>query len=323
MRTLDATQVRRGLPWTKLVEALRAGFRQGCEVPQRHHHAVAVPGEADASLLLMPAWTIGGQLGVKLVNVFPGNAARGLASVQATYVLSDARDGRVIAILDGDALTVRRTAAASALAADYLARADAQHLLMVGTGNLAPNLIAAHASVRPIRRVSIWGRSLEKAQALARAVTTDSVDVAAVDDLSAAAGQADIISCATLATAPLIDGAWLKPGVHLDLVGAFRPEMREADDTAVRRATVFVDTRAGAMAEAGDIVQPLNNGTIAAADVVADLADLTAGRHRGRTSDDEVTLFKSVGTALEDLVAAGLALKSEAADGGVGRSGPA
>ncbi len=321
MRSLDATQVRRALPWMKLVEALRAGFREGCEVPQRHHHPMAVPGEADASLLLMPAWTVGGQIGVKLVNVFPGNATRGLASVQATYVLSDARDGRVIAILDGDALTVRRTAAASALAAGYLARADAAHLLMVGAGNLAPNLIAAHASVRPIRRVSVWGRSLEKAQALARAITTDTVDVTAVDDLSAVAGAADIISCATLATAPLIDGAWLKPGAHLDLVGGFRPEMREANDTAVRRATVFVDTRSGAMAEAGDIVQPLNNGTIAAADVVAELADLTTGRHPGRTSDDEVTLFKSVGTALEDLVAAGLALRSDAGDGGAGASG--
>ena len=224
MQIFDATETRRRLPWGSLIEALRQGFRAGCTMPVRHHHAIPVPGQPQASLLLMPAWREGGRIGVKLASVFPGNASRGLASVVATYVLSDATDGHVIAILDGDALTVRRTAAASALAADYLARSDAASLLMVGTGNLAPNLIAAHASVRPIRRIAIWGRSPGKAEALARAVALDGIDVRAVEDLAAAAREADIISCATLATDPLIEGTWLKPGAHLDLVGGFRPD---------------------------------------------------------------------------------------------------
>lgn len=308
MQIFDAAETRRRLPWAPLIEALRQGFRTGCVMPVRHHHTIGVPDGPDASLLLMPAWREGGRIGVKLATVFPGNAVRGLASVTATYVLSDAGTGHVIAILDGDALTVRRTAAASALAADYLARRDAAHLLMVGTGNLAPNLMAAHAAVRPIRRISVWGRSPGKAQALARALEIGAVEVRAVEDLAAAAGEADIISCATLSTAALIAGSWLKPGVHLDLVGGFRPDMREADDAAVARATVFVDTRAGALAEAGDIVQPLANGAITQADIVADLADLVAGRHPGRRDGREITLFKSTGAALEDLVAAELAV---------------
>jgi ornithine cyclodeaminase len=213
-------------------------------------------------------------------------------------------------MIDGGALTLWRTAAASALAASYLARDDASRLVMVGAGALAPHLIDAHASVRPIETVAIWNRNPSRAEALAARLAGRGYAVAAVTDLAAAVRSADIVSCATLSGEPLVKGDWLKPGVHLDLVGAFTPAMRESDDAAVRRARVYVDTRAGALKEAGDIVLPIKSGVIAEADICGDLFDLCRGAVEGRRSAEEITLFKSVGTALEDLAAASLAFAS-------------
>ncbi len=249
----------------------------------------------------MPAWQPGGLLGVKIVTVFPDNHLVGLASVQGSYLLMSAETGAPLALIDGRMLTLRRTAAASALAAQYLARKDAKHLLMVGTGELAPHIIEAYRAIRPLTRVTIWGRDPTKAAALAARLGAEPAP-----DLEAAVRQADIISCATLAREPLVQGAWLQPGCHVDLIGGFTPAMREADDEAVRRATVFVDTRAGATKEAGDITQPLANGALSLDGIKAELADLVRGAP-GRTSDSEITLFKSVGTAIEDLAAAALA----------------
>ena len=262
-------------------------------------------------LLLMPAWTRDGSdhgfLGVKVVNVFPGNAARGLPSVQGAYLLMRGDTGEPLAVIDGKALTLWRTAAASALAASYLAREDSRRLVMVGAGALAPFLINAHASVRPIAEVSIWNHNAARAEALAEELSGGDFSVRATSDLKAAVRLADIVSCATLSSDPLVWGAWLKPGAHVDLVGAFTPKMRESDDEAVRRARVYVDTRAGALKEAGDIVQPLAARVIEESDIVGDLADLCRNKVGGRASVDEITLFKSVGTALEDLAAAALA----------------
>lgn len=307
MLQLDETTVRAALPFPALVEALRDGFRQGCEMPVRHHHSVGVPGEADATLLLMPAWTEGGYIGVKVVTVFPGNADRGMPAIHGSYLLSSGKTGELLAILDGGEVTARRTAAASALAADYLARRDASHLLVVGTGRLAPNLVHAHASVRPIRHVTIWGRNPSKAAALAETLCAEGLEAQAAEDLEKAVPNADIISCATLSTEPLVRGAWLRPGQHVDLVGAFTPRMRETDDEVMRRATVFVDTRAGATKEGGDIVQAMDSGALKADAIAADLYDLCRNAHPGRSDEDALTVFKSVGCALEDLAAAVLA----------------
>lgn len=304
MQQFDAEAVRRHLPYAELIEALRAQFRDGCEAPTRHHHTVPVPDEPDATLLLMPAWQRGAHIGVKTVTVFPGNGARGLPGVMGNYMLLDGATGTPQALIEGQGLTARRTAAASALAADYLACQDASRLLMVGTGALAPGLIEAHATVRPIDSVAIWGRRPERAADLAARLDMLGIAVAPVTDLEAAVAEADVISCATLATEPLVEGAWLRPGQHLDLVGAFRPDMRESDDAAVRRARLYVDTRDGACAEGGDIVQPLADGVIGKDDIVADLYDLTRGAAPGRETSEEITLFKSVGTALEDYAAA-------------------
>jgi alanine dehydrogenase len=309
MRTLGPSEVIAALDFEGTIEALRQMFRGGCEVPVRHHHTVPVPGGRDATLLLMPAWQLGRHIGVKLVTVFPDNGEKALPSVMGAYLLLDAKTGQPLALMDAPALTARRTAAASALAAKYLARPDAERLLMVGTGALAPHLIEAHVSVRPIKHVLVWGRSLEKAQKLAHRLSRRHLSLSATDDLANAVRGADIVCCATLARDPLLRGHWLKLGTHVDLVGGFTPEMREADDEVVKRARVFVDTREGALKEAGDVVQPIRSGVLREDDVAGDLFDLTRGSRAGRRYYDQITLFKSVGTALEDLAAAQLALE--------------
>jgi ornithine cyclodeaminase len=307
MRIISAAEVEAALDWDSLIERLRQAFRRGAEVPLRHHHKIAEGDAALGNLLLMPAWQAGRVIGLKIVTVFPENGARGLPSVMGAFLLLDGRSGSPRALIDGPTLTMKRTAAASALASRYLSRPDCERLLMVGTGSLAPYLIMAHAAVRPICNVLIWGRSPDKAAKLAKRLDRPDFRVVATEDLETAARGAHIISCATLTKEPLIRGDWLTPGQHLDLVGGFRPDMREADDAAVRRARIFVDTRAGAFAEAGDIVQPIENGVLDAEDVAGDLFDLTRGERAGRRFYDQITLFKSVGTALEDLAAADLA----------------
>ena len=305
MRIITSAEVEAALELKDLIERLRETFRKGAEVPVRHHHAIG--GGSDATLLLMPAWQPGRHIGIKLVTVFPHNGERSLPSVMGAYLLLSGTTGEPLAMIDGPTLTVKRTAAASALAAGYLARQDSERLLMIGTGALAPYLIRAHAEVRPICNVLIWGRNPDKAEQLARRLDRRDFKVAATTDLEAAVQGAHIISAATMTLEPLIKGAWLQPGQHLDLVGGFRPDMREADDDAVSRARVFVDTRDGACSEAGDIVQPLESGVLTEDDIAADLFDLTRGERAGRRYYDQITMFKSVGTALEDLGAAQLA----------------
>ena len=311
MKILDEAAVRAALPWGELVEALRATFAAGCEQPLRTAHSVGVPGEPDISLLMMPAWQVGERIAVKMVCIVPGNSARGLPAVAATVVVFDGTTGAVQAVAEGGELTARRTAATSALAADYLARKGAETLLIVGAGRIAENLIPAHCTVRPYKRVLIWARKPDQAADLAARSTDCAAEVAAAPSLGAAVAEADVISCATLAIDPLVPGASLKPGVHLDLVGGYRTDMREADDEAVRRARggIIVDTYDGALSEAGDLTQPLESGVIARRDIVGDLAELCRGEAPARKDDAQITLFKSVGAAIEDYAAAAMAAK--------------
>ncbi|MPZ09421.1 MAG: ornithine cyclodeaminase family protein [Kiloniellaceae bacterium] len=309
MRIVSAAEVEAALDYPSLVERLRQAFRRDFQVPVRHHHDIEVTGGSTATLLLMPAWQVGRHIGIKMVTVFPDNAEKSLPAVMGIYVLVDGSNGSPLALIDGPTLTVKRTAAASALASSYLSRPDAERLLMVGTGALAPQLIVAHAAVRPICNVLIWGRSAEKAQRLAKRMNRRDFRVDWTDDLETAARGAHIISCATLSKVPLIHGDWLQPGQHLDLVGAFRPDMRETDDAVMRRARVFVDTRAGATKEGGDIVQAVETGALSVDDIAGDLFELTRGDRSGRRYYDQVTLFKSVGTAVEDLAAAQLVVE--------------
>ncbi len=307
MQNITAEQVAQALDYPSLVEALREAFKSNITVPMRHHHDMEQPGgHRESTLLLMPAWESGKAVGVKLVTVSPENGEKNLPAIQGIYILFDGETGTPKALIEAKTLTARRTAAASALAASYLARSNSQKLTMVGTGVLAPSLIQAHAAVRPIKEVTIWGRDHDKATALAQEITASGIQAQASENLEAAVKTADIISCATLSQQPLVKGSWLQPGQHLDLVGAYRPDMREADDDAIRYSSVFVDTRAGATKEGGDIVIPLATGVLNVQDIKADLFELTRGEHRGRSSEEEITYFKSVGHALEDLAAAQL-----------------
>jgi len=302
MRIFTAADVHAALPWRLLVDHLEQAFATGAQVPVRHAHALGGPD----ALLLMPAWT-DTVLGVKLVTVMPGNTARGVATVQATYLLLDRQTGQPLALLDGEALTLRRTAAASALAARYLARPQARKLLIVGSGQLALWMARAHHALRPdLAQVLVWGRNPQARAALAETLLREGLPAQACDDLEAAVRSADIISCATTSTEPLVRGEWLQPGAHLDLVGGFKPDMREADDDAVAMARICVDTYAGALSEAGDLVQPLRAGRIERGQIVAELAELARNEKTVRRAAHDITLFKSVGTALEDLAAAQL-----------------
>lgn len=305
-RFYSTKDIEAALDYPRLVAALRAAFAAYDEpMPVRNAFEVGTP-EAPGHLLTMPAWERGKAIGTKLVTVFPANAALGLGAVASLYVLFDGANGQPRAILEGDALTNRRTAAASALAASYLAREDARTLLLVGTGHVCAHLAEAHRAVRPIERILVWGRTPERAETLVARLRESGVEAEVVSDLSDAVGRADIVSCATTSTVPLVMGADVKPGTHVDLVGAFAPHMRESDDALVQMASVFVDTRAGALAEAGDLLQPIKAGHWSADRILADLHDLVTGKHPGRRTADEITLFKSVGAAIEDLAAARL-----------------
>ncbi len=302
MRIIDSATTRKHLGMPALIEALRCMFIAGCEVPTRHTHDLATPEGAGGTLLLMPAWQVGKRMGVKLVTIFPGNTRKRLHSI---YTLFDATTGAPLAQLDGDEITARRTAAASALAASFLARDDAAHLLVVGAGRVASLMCEAMRAVRPITRVSVWNHHHDKAEALAATLRAGGVTAHAVQDLARAAREADIISAATLATAPLIHGAWLKPGTHLDLIGSFTPAMRESDAACFAGARVYVDTHE-AIAKSGDILEAIAQGTFAPERLEATLAKLCETPQRGRTHAHDITIFKSVGTALEDFAAAEL-----------------
>ena len=310
MRIIDAAAVAASLAPARLVPALERLFRDGCTAPARHHHTVEVPGAPDATLLLMPAWRAGEYIGIKLVTVFPGNSERGLPAVSAGYLLMDARSGAALAMIDGGELTARRTAATSALAARYLARGDARTLLVVGTGRIARELARCHSAVRSaLERVLVWGRSPAHAADAVAELAAGGIRAAIANDLESAIATADIISSATLAVEPLIRGDWVRAGTHVDLVGGYTPAMREADDALIRKARVFADTRGGALTEAGDLVAPVRHGVLDAASVV-DLYGLCRGEHLGRRNASEITVFKSVGAALEDLAAAILVYES-------------
>ena len=306
MRVFSAEETRDMLPFDALIQALREMFRAGATVPMRHHHTISLEGLPDATLLLMPAWNPAGLGGVKVVHVNPGNTDMGMPALSSSYLLFDARTGRHLAMLDGGEITNRRTAAASALAASYLAREDARRLLVVGAGRVASNLADAFRAVRPIEDVTVWDIDSQMAERLAQRLNGEGFRAAATTDLEAAVVHADIISCATLAIDPLIAGAWLRPGQHLDLIGSFRPHMREADDTAVSRARVYIDTD-GALKESGDLIDPIQSGVLTEEQIAGDLFGLCRGTSAGREGEQEITMFKATGTALADLAAATLA----------------
>jgi alanine dehydrogenase len=306
MNVYSAAQVAQRLPYEALIAGLRDAFASDIQAPLRSMYPINLASGSQVTLGLMPSWLAGEILATKLLTIFPDNVSQGLPTIHAQIVLFDGRTGIPTAVVDGTEVTRRRTAATSALAASYLANEHAEYLVVVGTGAQALHQALAHAVVRPIRRIGVWGRSPERAQAVVEALKEKSGAFSAqvVDDLEAGARQADVISCVTGACDPVVFGEWLKPGSFLDLVGSHTPDRRECDDEAVRRSRIYVDTLAGARAEAGDLLIPLRHGIIRHSDILGDLRALCRGDVAGRGTPGEITLFKSVGSALEDLTAA-------------------
>ena len=308
MLHLDALALRRRLPFDTLIEALRRMMLSGCEVPPRVSHAIGKNG----TVLVMPAWRRGGpegsRFGIKTVTIYPANGERGLPAVHAVYALFDAETGVPLALLDGSELTARRTAAVSALAAGFLARADATRLVVVGAGRVAALVPEAMRSVLvELRQVTVWNRHPAAAAALAERLRSEGWAAEPSTDLEAAIRQADVVSCATLATVPLVHGQWLRVGSHLDLIGGFTPLMREADSECLARGRVYVGSDE-AMLKAGDLVQAVAEGRFEPILLQGTLQQLCRGSRAGRGDDGEITVFKSVGSALEDLATAELAV---------------
>jgi ornithine cyclodeaminase/alanine dehydrogenase-like protein (mu-crystallin family) len=309
LAVIDADQTCDALPFARLIPVLRQAFAGGAKVPARHHHHIVQPDGTTAVLLLMPAWQDQGYLGVKIVTIFPGNSARGLPGLDSSYLLCDGQTGRHLALIDGNQITARRTVGVAALAASYLARQDATSLLLVGAGRVASLAAEAFRMVRPIRTVAVWNRDRAKAAKLVEALQGRGFDAVIAPSLREAAGEVDIISCATLSTEPLIQADWLKPGTHLDLIGSFTPAMREADDACLARGRVYVDSL-DALVESGDLVDPIRNGILTPAAIAGTLGQLCAGGIAGRGTADEITVFKAVGTALSDIAAGALVYRT-------------
>lgn len=294
----DADAVARAAPYADLVDALRNAHQRRPAVCER---IVYGPDGATEKFMALPAWQPGESIGIKLVTIFPDNPGRNLPSVQAVVLLFDGETGEALALIDGTELTYRKTAADSALGSLLLSRPDSSTLLMVGAGGLSTHLIAAHRAVRPsIERVLVWNRSRAKAEAMVRVGIADAV----VDDLESAVAGADVISTATMSKDPLIKGAWLRPGTHLDCVGAFLPDHREVDDEAVLRSELFVDSRLATLEEGGDLVIPIEAGVIDASYVRADLFELCQRIHPGRSGPDAITMFENGGGGHLDLMTA-------------------
>ena len=304
VRFVTGEEVHALLDYAALVEGLKRFHLDDIDEVRDIHLSQPAPSGNENVFLALPAWQRDQAVGIKLVTVFPDNeyTGMGLPSVQAVYALFDGRNGSPLALIDGTALTLRKTAADSATGASFLAREDSRTMLMVGAGAMASHLIMAMKAIRPsLRTARIWNRTAARAENLAERLSIDDLQVEATGDLEGSAREADIISCATMASEPLIRGDWLKAGVHLDLVGSYQKHMRESDDACVRRARIYMDSRMFTLHRTGDICQPLEAGVIAEDDVVGDLFDLSRGLAPGRQRDDDITLFKNSGGGHLDL----------------------
>ena len=310
MQFFDQAAVARALPYPALIDALAAGLQQAIESPAR---SVYTPNGDSSAVLIMPAWKAHENMGVKLVSIWPGNSAKGQSAVSAVYVLISCEDGNPVAVLDGTELTLRRTAAAAALAARILARKNSRTLAILGTGSLSAPMAVAHASVMDFKTILVWGRDAKKAQAVVDRLALQGITAQASSDLQATLAQADVVSAASTATAPFIRSDWVKPGTHLGLIGAFTPTMAEAEPTLMPRAQVFADSREAILQKGGEVLQAIQQGLIAASDIQAELAEIAAQPQKAwRSGDEAITVFKSVGFASLDLIAAELVFNAAA-----------
>ena len=304
MKVFDAAAVHAALPWPKLIAALAEAHRG--PMPVSDVILQDDPAGGGNQFVTLPGWLPGGPVVVKMVGVFPGNErlVPPQPNVQGLVAMFDGATGAPLLVADGAAMTARKTAGDSALGASLLAREDAELLLVVGAGALAPHFAAAHLAARPsLKRVLIWNRTASKAEAVAAGLRADGIAAAAAADLDAAVAQADVVTCVTMADRALVKGALLKPGTHLDLVGAYRADLRETDEAALARGRIFVDTRRG-MESTGDLGPALASGLLTPNRIVGDHFDLAQGRVKGRRSAEEITVFKNIGGAHLDVFTA-------------------
>lgn len=304
MHVFDAAAVHAALPWPYLIEALRMAHLG--DLPASEVVVQSDPAGGEAQFVTLPGWAPGGPIVVKMVGVFPQNASLQppQAAVQGLVALFDGKTGGPLLAADGAAMTARKTAADSALGAAILARENVEDLLIVGAGALAPHFAEAHLAARPsLRRVTIWNRTPARAQAVASNLRKKGIDATVGNDLDDAVARADVVSCVTMSDRALVKGALLRPGTHLDLVGAYLPTLREADDDALTRGTIFVDSRNN-MEGGGDLSQAVASGALTWDAVKADLFELIQGKGEGRTGADQITVFKNNGGAHLDLFAA-------------------
>lgn len=312
MLTISAEDSRELLTFEKLIYSLRETFKSGAEAPLRLHYELSNASNLAATMLLMPSWSFDkGFGGVKIVNVNPGNNAQNLPSISASYLLFDIETGQHLCLMDASYMTSKRTAAASALAASYLAKPDSSKLLIVGAGKVGSELADAFREVLPIEEILVWDRKMSQSSNLVKRLIAKDLNAKVIDSLEQGVKSADVISCATLAEEPIIKGDWLSPGQHIDLIGSFTPIMREVDDKAIQCSKIFVDTQA-AVIESGELQIPLNNGVIVESDIGPTLYDLCATEKKWRSPED-ITLFKGVGHAIEDLAAATLVYEAQLA----------
>jgi ornithine cyclodeaminase/alanine dehydrogenase-like protein (mu-crystallin family) len=314
MKMIDSATVHRLLDWPGLISALR---RSHCQSkPKTARVALEQPREGGHPnmLMVLPAWQEGEALGVKIVTSFPGNVAvHGLPTVDALYLLLDPETGAPQAIIDGEALIFRKTAADSALGADFLASPGVERLLMVGAGALAPYLIEAILAVRPsICEIRVWNRTEERAEALAAQLRNAGRNATADGDLDRALPWAEMVIAATMATQPLIRGEFIRPGTHVGLVGSFTPDMREGDDVLLRRSEIFVDDF-GCLERSGEFIEPLKSGLIERRSITGDLFALCHGTVKPARTGDGITLFKNGGAGHLDLFVASHLMKRSAA----------
>lgn len=306
MKIIDAEQTRSCLTFNTVIPALELAFRRNAEVPTRHVHNIECGSDKGTSLI-MPAWNSDGYYGVKIINIFSENSKKGIPGLHSTYSLYSAKTGVPLAAVDGDVITAYRTAGAAALGASYLSRKESRVLLILGTGRVASLVASAMKAVRPIDKILVWNYRIESAKPFVESLKVQGFDaqVVPVDDLELAAKQADIISCSTLSTKPLIRRKWLRSGAHLDLIGSFRPDMMEAFPDCFSDTLVYVDT-SEAPTKSGDLIEAFKAGSLYKDQIRGTLFDLVNGACEGRADDSQVTVFKAVGTALEDLAMAAM-----------------
>ncbi len=304
MKVITAEQVHAALSYPDFIDSLSDAFAGPYTMPPRQVMLLNEASGSHDAFAMLPSWNEQ-VIALKAFTYFPENQAPH-RTLYSQILLFDRSCGEPLALVDGVSVTCWRTAGVSALASRFLSRTDSETLLLLGTGKLAPFLIRAHASVRPLEKVIVWGRSPDKAAALTETMAKELpglvFEVAA--DLPAACGLADIVVCATGSTEILVRGEWIKPGTHTDFLGNHHATKRECDTAMVTKSRVFVDTRVNCFKEAGEILVPVSEGVYSTDQVAGELSDLCSGSVSARLNKEEITLFKSVGCALGDLCGA-------------------